>query len=200
MKIIGLTGGIASGKSTVARLLATQGVPVIDADQLSRVVVEPETVGQKAVAARWPQVVDPWGVIDRAALGAIVFADPAERAALTAIVIPLVVEEFRRRAQALEAAGEELCVFEAATLFEEQLEALVDGVLVVTAPPEEQVRRLMARTGLSQADARARLAAQLPLSEKVARSRWVLDNGGPEAELAPKVRALWDRLRQEAAP
>lgn len=198
MKVIGLTGGIASGKSTVARLLAGMGVPVIDADRISREVVEPGRPAHAEVAARWPQVVRADRTLDRAALGALVFADPAQRRELTAMVMPRIAEEFARQVQALAAAGHPFCVFEAATLLEEKMEHLVAGVLVVSLPPDEQVRRVMARNGLTEAQARARLAAQLPLEEKVRRARWVLENSGPESELEGKVRALWGRIVSEA--
>ncbi|HEY3446913.1 MAG TPA: dephospho-CoA kinase [Myxococcales bacterium] len=198
MKIVGLTGGIASGKSTVARLIAGLGVPMIDADQLSRDVVEPGTPALAAIAARWPAVLRPDGTLDRKALGAQVFADAAQRRELTAVVLPRITEAFLARVAQLEAAGEPFCVFEAATLFEEKLEHLVAGVLVVSLPPQEQVRRLMARNALTEEEARKRLAAQLPLEEKVRRARWVLQNDGPESELPGKVRQLWERIRREA--
>ncbi|MBI5542516.1 MAG: dephospho-CoA kinase [Deltaproteobacteria bacterium] len=197
MKVIGLTGGIASGKSTVARLLAAMGVPVVDADQLAREVVEPGRPAHAAIAARWPQFIRSDGTLDRAGLGALVFADPGQRRELTAKVLPRIIEELDTRKRTLEASGHACCVFEAATLFEERLEHLVDGVLLVSLAPEEQVRRLVARSGLSEAEARARLAAQLPLEEKARRARWVLDNSGPEAGLAAKVRDLWSQILKE---
>ena len=113
MRIIGLTGGIASGKSTVARLLAGLGVPVIDADLLSREAVEPGTPALAAIAARWPAVIRGDGTLDRAALGAIVFADAAERRALTALVMLRIVALFEERSRALAARGVAHCVFEA---------------------------------------------------------------------------------------
>lgn len=198
MKLIGLTGGIASGKSTVARLIAGLGVPVVDADQLSRDVVEPGTPALAEIALRWPRCITADGRLDRKAMGALVFADAAQRRELTAIVLPRVTAAFAARADALRARGAPFCVFEAATLYEEKLEHLVVGVLVVSLPPDEQVRRLMARNSLSEEAARARLKAQLPLEEKVRRARWVLDNSGPEAELPARVRAVWERIEREA--
>lgn len=198
MKIIGLTGGIASGKSTAARALAGLGVPVIDADQLSRAAVEPGAPALRAIAERWPQVIRPDGALDRQRLGTIVFADAAQRRALTSLLMPAMVEEFRRRAAELERRGEPFCAFEAATLFEEGLESLVDGVLVVAASEAQQIERLRARNGYTEAEARARLAAQLPLEEKVRRARWVVDSGAGEEELARRVRALWPQICREA--
>jgi dephospho-CoA kinase len=198
MKIIGLTGGIASGKSTVARILAEAGVPVIDADQVAREVVEPGREVHARIAARWPQVIREDRTLDRKRLGEIVFSDAVARAELSQMAMPEIRRVFLERATKLREAGHELCVFEAATLFEENMETAVDGVLCVSLSPEEQVHRLMARNGLTEAEARARLAAQLPLSEKVSRSRWVLENAGPAAGLADKVHALWEKIRREA--
>jgi dephospho-CoA kinase len=198
MKIIGLTGGIASGKSTAARLLSGLGVPVIDADRLSRAAVEPGTPGLEAIARRWPEVIRADGTLDRPRLGAIVFADAAERRALSSLLMPSMIEAFRRQAAKLQQRGEPFAVFEAATLFEEGLDSLVDGVLVIAASEAQQIERLRARNGYTEAEARARLAAQLPLEEKVRRSRWMLDNGGGEGELAHKVRALWPQICREA--
>jgi len=198
MKRIGLTGGIASGKTTVARLLESMGVPVLDADQLSRKVVLPGQPAHAEIAERWPEVIGPDGAIDRAKLGARVFRNPAELRELTGLVLPRIVDEIERGCEALAGAGQPFCVVEAATLFEENLEHLVDGVLLVSLAPDEQIRRLRTRTGLSEEDARLRLAAQLPLETKRQRSRWVLDNSGPEAELPEKVRAMWQRVVREA--
>jgi len=197
MKIIGLTGGIASGKSTVARLLASSGVPVLDADLLARDAVEPGTAALEAIAAHWPRVLRADGTIDRAALGAIVFADAGQRQELAAIVLPRITRLFEQRARQLAEAGAALCVFEAATLFEERLEHLVDAVLLVKLAPEEQLQRLMARAGLTRPDAEARLKAQWPLEDKLRRSRWVVDNSGSEADLEKAVREVWERIVNE---
>ncbi len=198
MKVIGLTGGIASGKSTVGRLLASWGVPVIDADQLSRQAVLPGSPTLARIGQRWPQVICADGSLDRAALGAVVFADAAQRAELTAIVIPRIVELMLEERARLQQRGARLCVFEAAVLFEEGWQGLVDGVLLVSAPPQVQIERLVARNGYTDQQARQRLNAQLPLEEKVRRSRWVLDNSGTEAELEQQLRRLWERIETEA--
>lgn len=190
MKRIGLTGGIASGKSTVARLLAERGVPVVDADRLAREVVEPGTPGLAAIAARWPEVV-PGGVLDRKALGAIVFARPSERAALEAIVHPRIREESERRLRELEARGAERAVYEAALLFENDLDAGMDATILVALDPELQVARLVARDGIPPEAARARLAAQLPLEAKKARATFVVDNGGTPEQLRERLDRVW---------
>lgn len=198
MKLIGLTGGIASGKSAVAALIAGLGVPVLDADQLSRRVVEPGLPAHGEIARRWPQVLLPDGRIDRARLGAVVFADHAQLAELSAIVVPRLLEEFRREARRLELLGHRFCVLEGATLFEEGLDPLFSGVLVVSAPAQEQIARLAARNGYSEEQARQRLAAQMPLEEKLRRARWIVENTGSLAELEARVRELWARIEREA--
>ncbi|MGI5862562.1 MAG: dephospho-CoA kinase [Myxococcales bacterium] len=198
MKLIGLTGGIASGKSTVAAMLARAGVPVLDADKLSRKVVEPGKPAYREIAGRWPEVLSPDGTIDRPKLGRIVFADNAQLRELRAMVVPRVVDELRREIAALEARGEPVCVVEAATLFEENLEHLFDGVLLVSAPPELQVRRLIERNGYSEEHARQRLAAQMSLEEKRRRSRWIVENAGRPEELEQRVREVWERILREA--
>lgn len=198
MKVIGLTGGIASGKSAVARILARLGVPVVDADQLARRVVAPGRPALGEIRRRWPEAIHPDGTLDRERLGARVFAAGDELRELTALVMPDLLAEFERELATLRAAGEPVAVFEAATLFEEDLDRLTCGVLLVSAPPEAQLRRLMARGGATEAQARQRMAAQLPLEAKLARARWVLDNAGPEDGLEPKVREVWARVLREA--
>lgn len=195
MKRIGLTGGIASGKSTVARMLAERGVPVIDADRLAREVVEPGTEALAAIAARWPQVVRE-GRLDRKALGAIVFADPGERRALEAIVHPAIRRESERRMAALEAEGVPLAVYEAALLIENGLDRVLDATVLVAAPEEVQVERLVARDGLDPEAARARIAAQLPLAEKRKRATFVIENDGDLATLRERVDRVWGEIER----
>mgnify|MGYP001286303395 CR=1 FL=1 len=195
MKRIGLTGGIASGKSTVARLLRERGVPVIDADAIAREVVAPGTPGLAAVAARWPQVVQ-GGVLDRKALGAIVFASPDERRALEAITHPLIRAEAERRMAAAEAAGAPRVVYEAALLFEKNLDEQMDATILVALPPALQVERLRARDRIGEAEARARLQAQMPLEEKRARATFVIDNSGDLAALERRVDEVWAEVER----
>jgi len=195
LKRIGLTGGIASGKSTVARLLRERGVPVIDADAIAREVVAPGTPGLAAVAARWPQVVQ-GGVLDRKALGAIVFASPDERRALEAITHPLIRAEAERRMAAAEAAGAPRVVYEAALLFEKNLDEQMDATILVALPPALQVERLRARDRIGEAEARARLQAQMPLEEKRARATFVIDNSGDLAALERRVDEVWAEVER----
>lgn len=196
MKRIGLTGGIASGKSTVARLLAARGVPVVDADALAREVVAPGTPGLAAIAARWPSVVCA-GELDRKALGAIVFADSAERRALEAITHPLIRAEAARRMAAARDAGHPVVVYEAALLFENDLDRELDATLLVALPPELQVERLRARDGVSEADARARIRSQMPLEQKAARATYVIDNSGDLDALRLRVDEIWAGISRD---
>ena len=194
MRVVGLTGGIASGKSTVARMLAEKGVPVIDADALAREVVEPGTPALARIAARWPEVVRD-GVLDRKAQGAVEFARPEERAALEAIVHPAIQAEVEERLAALATAGAEVAVYEAALLVEAGLDEGMDVLVVVALPEEEQVRRLLTRDRLPEAAARARVASQAPLSEKLAKADYVIENTGDLAALRRRVDEVWSAVR-----
>ncbi len=194
MRIYGLTGGIASGKSTVSRILRELGAPVLDADVIAREVVEPGTPGLAAVAARFPNVLTPDGHLDRAKLGARVFANPTERAALNAIVHPLVGQAFLEKLQALEARGVERVVYDVPLLIENGLQAGMDGVVLVWVPRAIQKARLMARDGLDEAAAEARLAAQLPLDEKRPYATWIVDNSADLASTRAQVEQVWQAM------
>lgn len=198
MRRIGLTGGIASGKSTVSRILRELGAEVLDADVLAREVVEPGSPALAQIAARFPGVVAPDGRLDRAALGQRVFADPVERRALEAITHPRIAAAFLARAEALQARGVQQVIYDAPLLIENKLHQAMDEVIVVHVPREIQRARLIARDGLTPAQAEARLSAQLPLEEKLRLATHVIDNAGsPEATRAQVV-ALWERLRATA--
>ncbi|HET9157402.1 MAG TPA: dephospho-CoA kinase [Myxococcaceae bacterium] len=196
MRMVGLTGGIASGKSTVTAMFRELGAPVIDADEVARDVVEPGTPGLAEVARRFPGVVDASGRLDRAALGQRVFADPAERRALEAIVHPRIREEVARRIEALARTGVTVVLYDAALLIENELHRGMDGVIVVSAPESLQRSRLAARDGLDDAAITARLAAQLPLADKRAHATWVVDNGGSLDETRAQVRKIWEEIRR----
>jgi dephospho-CoA kinase len=198
MKLIGLTGGIASGKSSVARVLRELGATVIDADQLAREVVAPGTPGWSEIRARWPQVIAPDGSLDRKALGKIVFSDPVARAGLNAITHPRIAEAGAQLADAARGRGEKVAYYEAALLVENGLADAFDGLVVVALPRELQLARLVARDGLTPAEAQARLGAQLPLAEKVARATRVIDNAGPPEATRAQVEAMHRALLEEA--
>ena len=186
---IGLTGGIGSGKSTVAALLAARGALVIDSDRIAREVLEPGTPGLAAVAdAFGEQVLNPDGSLDRPALAAVVFADPEQRKRLDGIVHPLV----RARAAELAAAAPEdaVVVHDVPLLVETGQAGSYDLVLVVEADLETRVRRL-AKRGLAEDDARARIGAQATDDERRAVADVVLTNDGPQEELAAQVDRFW---------
>jgi dephospho-CoA kinase len=189
---IGLTGGLGAGKSTVAALLEKRGARIIDADQLAREVVQPGTAGLEAVVARFgARVVSPDGRLDRAALAEIVFADPAARADLNAIVHPLVRERARRLMA--EAPAGAVIVYDVPLLVENKLADDFDAVVVVEAPRELRIARLIDR-GLSEAQARARMASQATDEQRRSIANYVLVNVGSTEELAAEVDALWKKL------
>lgn len=195
MRVYGLTGGIASGKSTVSRMLRELGAHVLDADVIARQVVEPGTPGLAAVAARFPGVVGPDGRLDRAKLGARIFADPHERAALNAITHPLVREEFTRQMRALEAQGVERLVYDVPLLIESGLHAGMDGVVLVWVPRALQKARLMARDSLSDEAAEARLTSQLPLDAKRPHATWLVDNSEDLEATRAQVERIWREIQ-----
>ena len=199
---IGLTGGIASGKSSVGRLLAEQGLPLLDADVFAREALAPGSPGSRAVLERYGARVRASGgdggdsnateaMIDRAALGRIVFTDEAERRWLEQLVHPLVRERFAAELAALQEAPAVVLVIP--LLFEAGLEELCSEVWLVDCDPEQQLQRLMARDGLSEADARARLTAQWPLARKRPLADRRIDNHGGPAALPAQVDAALQR-------
>jgi dephospho-CoA kinase len=196
MRVVGLTGGIASGKSTVSAMFRDLGAQVIDADQVAREVVAPGTPGVEEVARRFPGVVDARGQLDRAALGERIFADPVERKALEAILHPRIREEVARRIEALARAGNDVVLYDAALLIENGLHRGMNGVVLVAAPEAAQRARLIARDGLDEAAISARLAAQLPLADKRAHATWVVDNGGSLEDTRAQVRRIWEEIRR----
>lgn len=195
LRVFGLTGGIGSGKSSVAALLRDRGVPVVDADELAREAVAAGSPGLlQVVAAFGPEVLGPDGELDRKRLGQLVFGDPEARKRLNAITHPIVRGLSQERFAALERAGVVLAGYDVPLLFEVGLEQVLRPVVVVAASEATQLARVMARDGLSEADVRARLAAQLPLAEKRARADHVLDNDGSLEDLARQVDELLAKL------
>jgi dephospho-CoA kinase len=195
--LVGLTGGIGSGKSTVARMLASRGAAVLDSDRLAREAVEPGTPGFDAVVARFGDgVIGDDGSLDRAALASVVFSDAAARADLEAIVHP---EVRRRIAETVRAHADTdvVVVVDSPLLIETGAHEGFPVVVVVTAPADVRLERLTA-DGMSRDDVRARMSAQMPLEEKATYADVVLDNGGTERELEAEVDRLWADLRARA--
>ncbi len=192
MRLIGLTGGIATGKSTVAAMLADRGAAVVDADVLARAVVAPGTPGFAEVVERFGAgVVDSAGAIDRAALGAEVFADPGRRAELERITHPRIRALMQERiVEALQSPAA-LVVADIPLLFEGGRAGDFEGTLLVYAPAATQLLRLRQRDGLDDLAALRRLTSQLPIDEKRAAATWTIDNGGPREATASQVGAWW---------
>jgi dephospho-CoA kinase len=192
MRLIGVTGGIATGKSTVDRMLADHGATVIDADVLAREVVLPGTPALAEVVQRFgASVLQPDGELDRARLGAIVFSDPDARNDLDRITHPRIAELTQERVAAALATDTALVVVDIPLLYENAREGMFEGVLLVYAPRDMQLQRLRERNGLDAAAALQRLAAQLPIDEKRDRATWIIDNSDGFDVTSRAVDAWW---------
>jgi phosphopantetheine adenylyltransferase/dephospho-CoA kinase len=195
--VIGLTGGIASGKSTVTAFFKERDVPVIDADILGHRTYDPGTDTFKAVVGAFgDDLVAADGTIDRRVLGGKVFGKPDELKRLTDIVWPGIRKLASESLAEFEAAGNSLVVLEAAVLFEAGWEDLVDEVWVVVVEPDLAVQRLASRNGLDEAAARARIDSQLSNTERTARANTVITNNGTLEELRQTIQRAWDELQQ----
>jgi len=199
--LVALTGGIASGKSTVARRLAELGAVVVDADVVAREVVEPGTPALARIAERFgPAVIAADGTLDRAALGAIIFADDDARAALNAITHPAIGERSRALfAAAQQADADAVVVYDVPLLVNERGEGRADEfdrVIAVSADPETRVRRLVELRGLDEAEARRRIASQAPESARLAVADHVIHSDGDLDDTLAQVDALWKVLTQ----
>ena len=199
MLLVGLTGNIAAGKSTVARLLAAHGATIIDADVLARAAVRVGTPAYDKIVARWgANVLSPDGVLDRGALRVRVFHDPDELEALNAIVHP---EVGRLREEAIDAAharGDHIVVCDIPLLFERNMFGEFDMVVLVDAPREVRLERLVRDRDLREADAMAMIAAQMPAELKRARADVVVDNDSTPAALVERVENVWRMLERRA--
>jgi dephospho-CoA kinase len=200
MRSVALTGGLATGKSFVRVAFARLGVPTFDADAAARVAVAPGTPGLGAVAARFgPAVLDVSGALDRRTLAALVFDDATARRDLEAIVHPAVRRARDAWLARLPDSPPGFCVADIPLLYEAKLEDGFDAVIVVVCDPAAQVARAVARGGMTEADARRRIAAQLPIEEKAARADHIIRTNGTKTDTLGQVRALYDTLRDESA-
>lgn len=197
--VIGVTGGIGTGKSTVLEMLGRLGAQTMSADLIARDVLAKGTTGYQEVIDRFgPSIVREDGEIDRPALGAIVFGDPESRAALERITHPQIIKLMADRISSfreLNPSPESVLAVEIPLLIECGLEGLVDQVLLVAAEQEAQVGRLTKRNGLTREAAEARIASQMPICDKLDHAQWVVWNDGTVDDLERRVLSLWQRLR-----
>lgn len=190
-KVIGVTGGIASGKSLVSAYLIAHGFPIVDADIVAREVVAPDSIGLKKVAATFGnEIVDTKGNLDRKRLAKIVFADDSQLKLLNDILQPLIRQQIQQELQQFIAQGQEYIFLVAPLLFEENYQSMCDEIMVVTVTLQTQLQRLMSRDQLNEQQARRRIAAQWPLSRKIALADVVIDNDGTIAQINAQL-AAW---------
>ncbi|NLM70068.1 MAG: dephospho-CoA kinase [Firmicutes bacterium] len=189
----GLTGSIATGKSTVAAMLRELGAVVLDADQIAREVVAVGEPGWKQVAEAFPDVIGEDGTIDRRKLGRLVFADAQQRRKLEAIIHPLVFERIKTQGQLLE-QDNQIVFADIPLLYETNSHTWLDWVVVVYVPQEVQLRRLIQRDKLSEAEAWSRIQAQMSIEEKRKLADYVIDNSGSLAETKVQVDRLWHQI------
>jgi len=194
--LIGLTGGIASGKSTVAKLLASFGAETIDADQVARDVVVKGSIGLEAVVAAFGAgVLTADGELDRQALGRIVFADPAKRVALEAILHPLIKA---RTSKLFSESQSAIVVYAVPLLVEANVDYPFDMILTVEASEQIQLERILRSRGLSLSEAVARVGAQASRAQRADRADYVVDSSGTLAQLEAQVQLLWPKIEQAA--
>lgn len=199
MDVYGLTGGIGSGKSAAAALFEDLGIPVVSADELSRVIVTPGSEGLTAVVEAFgPGVLDADGELDRRKLGKLVFRDPAQRARLEGILHPRIRDRFQDVLTTLEATGQHMVVYEVPLLFENNLEKTMKAVILVSAPESVRIARVMERDKLTLEDVKARMAAQMDDASRRARAQHVLENDGDLDHLRRQVEALLAKLTRPA--
>jgi dephospho-CoA kinase len=199
MILIGLTGNIASGKSTVARLLSERGATIIDADVLARRVVEPGMPAFDEIVKRWgPEVVAPDGALDRDALRRLVFSQHDQLEQLNQIVHPEVVVYRDRLVDEARQRGDRLVVCDIPLLFERGLVDQFDRIVLVDAPRPIRLERLMRERGLSETDAMDMMTAQMPAELKRARADYLIENSGTVRELEERVSEVWQALEREA--
>jgi dephospho-CoA kinase len=196
MYLVGLTGGIASGKSYVASLLGELGASIVDADQVAREVVVPGSTGLvQVVGAFGFEILSPSGELDRAKLGEIVFADPEKRIELERILHPLIKA---RTTQLISDQPSEIVVYAVPLLVEANVDYPFDTIITVEAGVENQVSRLMTSRQMSESDARARIEAQTTSPERVARANFVIDSSGPKEQTKLQVVEVWKQLLEAA--
>ena len=192
---IGLTGGIASGKSTVSKMLARLGAVIVDTDKISREVAAPDSAAMAAIRRRFgPEVADEAGALRRDVLGKIVFSDEQARIWLEKLLHPLIRRRAEEMACQAESAGQPAVVFDVPLLFESGWDRDVDQIWTVRVLPETQRKRLAQRDGIGEEEITARIASQLPIGEKAARADVVINNEGDLAETLRQVETAWRKV------
>lgn len=193
---VGLTGGIATGKSTVSRMLRQRGAAIVDADRVAREVVEPGTEGAAGIRKRFGDpLFRPDGSLDRQRLGQIIFADSQARRDLNRLLHPLIIRRMESETARLQRADpHSIIIWDTPLLIEENLTKYVECVVVVYIPAALQEKRLMERDGITAAEARSRIQAQMPIEEKKSFADVLIDNSGTLAETERQVDALWQTL------
>lgn len=200
MKRIGLTGGIASGKSTASAILHGWGACIIDADAIAHGLMEPQAPLYEAYRAHFGEsVILSDGHLNRRRIGQIAFADPAEKRWLDATAHPVIRRAIERELERAEAAGESAVILDIPLLFETGWQTHVDETWLIDVPEPLQLMRLQRRNGYSREEAKRRIAAQMPLSKKCQLADVIIDNSGTEQELRERLRALWQKQPHQAA-
>ncbi len=196
MKIIGLTGNIACGKSVVAGMFRELGASVIDADQVARLVVEPGQPAWKEIVERFGEgVLNPDGTINRRRLGEIVFRDAEKREELNRITHPRIIEKIRELIEEHRKEGARVVIVEATLIVEKGgMKPIIGDLIVVTADEETQIMRLTQRVGLSREEALLRIKSQMPVSEKVKHATYVIDNSGDLEKTREQVKRVWEMI------
>lgn len=200
MLLVGLTGGIASGKSVVAARLAEHGAVVVDADRIAREVVEPGTPALQRITEEFgPEVISADGALDRAALGAIIFADDEKRLLLNSITHPAILEESQRQFAAAGAADPQaVVVYDVPLLTEARSRSEFDVVVVVSAPEETRIDRMVSLRGMSPEEATRRIRSQVPEEQRRALADIIVESGGTLDETLAQADAVWEQLHQRA--
>lgn len=195
MKWVGLTGGIATGKSTIARLFESRDYPVIDADQISHDITRLGEAGYLQILSQFgPDILMENQQLDRKKLGSFVFTDERKRMQLENILHPLIQKKVTQLRQERENDGERYCFYDVPLLFEKKLQKQFDFIVTAWCPPEQQLVRLQERNRLTVEEAKARIAAQYPMADKVGGSNFCIDNSGTESDLILLVNDFCDQL------
>lgn len=202
MQLWGLTGGIASGKSTVSRMFRQLGAVVLDADAIYHQLLMPQNAQPSPlvaqIAGHFPHVLGPQGTLDRQALGAQVFSDPNARQRLNSIAHPAIAKAFAQQVQLLSAQGIKNVIYDVPLLFENQMQNKFVAVVLVWIDARLQEQRLMQRNQLDRQEAKRRIGTQMPLETKKALADFVIDNSGNSTQTLQQVEKLWHHMRQQA--